>query len=806
MHSNTKKAKVPYDDISRILLDCIFNALKVCVNKNGNLKPSDKILLKCFNPFFTKKYIRGQNPHLFAGNTSKAKYETRLTKVVLHAYHEIQEDSKIGRGVNIPSPLHILYNILTFPDEPQSAAYALLYCRSLLYETFKVFPEHPLIPNGFKSFNIDNVTQALNTFKSYAVESNNIPQTENVPEQLMLAHFLAMKGVFYLRFGTKEGRKAIKDKDELLDFTLVYLNSKKINGSSESKKAFEFHKLNFYEELPESATLMNELSGIPIPIRGAETIFQGGIKTDSNSNLVVRISGEPGTGKTSLALALCAVLSPFNTFTYYMTLEENPDDLRNRLFSLIPSYLKKLSIYNPDVKSWFSAEKIPLGNKNRLEFFESEYIDQIYEKLKKKKTELRKESLPAVCPLLIVIDSIRVLLNEDNLNLEKFIEKCKKLNAVIILISANDERFHNEIDYMIDTVLHLKYSGTENQNEKPVRILQLTKTRHQISRPGSHVFHLSGEKGIRIAPQLPSQIDKKEKIKKPQPSKDHFINFFNEYSILKNSRLHSQIQLPINSKQQLKIWDKSQILLHGYGSSGKAGLALSILLSPPINKKDKNIINSYLGKYRAKVLIISLLYPDDYYKDLKEKIIKRQNLNINYSHSAIIKTLYFYSGYLTPEDFIGRILRELDAAILDGEPYTGILLDGLHNVSLQFRNLQECDMLWPTLYGLLIKYNITILNTFTNFDIDKYHKPTDHTDSELLLKGQLPLLHSLVGSNDYYITIEPPSEMEQKEYEGKYIITFRSVIRQGQKNIKYVWDREERRLFEYRPEGINSSE
>ena len=799
MEPNKLKAKVPFDDIGIILLDCIFHALKVCVKESGKLNPSDPILLKCFEPFFTRKYIRGQNPHLFAGNTSKAKYETRLTKVVLHAYHEIQADSKIGRGINIPSPLHILYNILTFPDEPQSSAYALLFCRSLLFETFKVFPEHPLMPTGYKSFNIDNVTNALNTFKSYAVESNNIPQSENVPDQLMLAHFLAMKGVFYFRFGTKEGRKAIKDRDELLNFTLTYLNSKNINGPLDSKKAFEFHKLNFFDELPESATLMNELSGIPIPIRGAETIFQGGIKTDSNSNLVLRISGEPGTGKTSLALALCAVLSPFNTFSYYMTLEENPDDLRNRLFSLIPSYLKKLSVYNPDVKSWFWAEKIPLGSKNRLEFFESEYIDQIYEKLKKKKTEFRRGYLPAVCPLVIIIDSIRVLLNEDNSNLDRFIEKCKKLNAIIVLISANDESFHNEIDYMIDTVIHLKYSGTENQNEKPIRILQLTKTRHQISRPGSHVFHLSGEKGVRIAPQLPSQIDKKEIIKRPQPSKDNFINFFNEIYSFKNSRTNLMPKLIDNTKQQLRIWDKSQILLHGHGSSGKAGLALSILLSPPLNKKYKNIINSDFGAYRAKVLIISLLYPDEYYREIKEKIIKRQNQKTNINHNALIKTLFFYSGYITPEDFIGKILRELDAAILNGEAYTGILLDGLHNVSLQFRNLQECDMLWPTLYGLLIKYSITIINTFTNFDIDKYHKSTDHTDNELLLKGQLPLLHSLVGSNDYYITIEPPSEKEQKVCEGRYIITFRSVIRQEQKIIKYIWDRERRILHDYLP-------
>lgn len=802
---NVYKADIPFADLGLVLLDCIFNALSYIVELEikevgskvkgssshlVNLSSSDVNIRKIFEPFLNHKSNKrlGINTHFSAGNKKKEGFELRIIRILLQTYREVQEDSRSGQGFCLPSPLYILYQILTVPDEPQSSAYAVLFCRSLLFETFRVFPDHPFIPNRYTPFNISDVNTSLNTFISITSINQNIPISESVPTQVMLAHYLAMKGIFYLRFGSIGRQETAKEKKHILAMAKQYLDSKSILGYAGVKKSFEFHKLSYYDELPEAATLMNELCGIPIPIRGAETIFQGGVKTDSNSNLVLRISGEPGSGKTTFALALCAAMSPFNTFTYYISLEENPKDLKNRLYSLIPGYLKKMSIYNDDVDSWFVPQKAPLASTNRLEYFEAEYIDKIYERMIKKAGYNVNNALPAVCPFIIVIDSIRILLNEEKSNLDRFIEKCKKLNAIIILISANDEKFHQEIDYLVDLVVHLKHSGTNSQKEKPTRILQLSKTRHQISRPGSHVFHLSGEKGLRISPQLPSQIDKKEKISKPIASSEYYINFFNECK--KDKTAHSA---------SIKIWDKSQILLHGYGSSGKAGLSLSILLSPL--KSDKNPLSDdySLNVFRRKVLVISLLYPEKYYKDLKNRISKRIQPNTNERDiKSKIDCLYFYSGYITPEDFISRILRKLDAAILEGEPFTGVLLDGLHNVSLQFSNLRENDMVWPALYSLLVKYHLTIVTTFTNFLIDNENKSGSSDDNEILLKGHKPLLHGLVQASDYLFTVQPPEIKHEFMYTGRYIVNLKSAIRHKLKNEKFVWDRESLQLQEYK--------
>ncbi|MDR1408649.1 MAG: hypothetical protein LBJ23_11495, partial [Tannerella sp.] len=493
---------------------------------------------------------------------------------------------------------------------------------------------------------------------------------------------------------------------------------------------------------------------------------QGGLKTDSKSNLIIRISGDAGTGKTSLALALSAALSPYGTQLFYLSLEEKVDDLRNKLYSLIPEYLTGLSFYN-DIAGWFYPLEIPLIEfDNVSERFTHFYkaVDKIQETLNVNNNipEKAAELLPAVCPMVIVIDSIRPFINE-GANLEKFIEKCRALHAIVILTSSKD--FHHDIDYMVDVVINLKYIDTETQKEKPERIFQLLKTRHQSSRPGAHVFHLS-KNSLYISPQLPSQIDKVNILPRLLPSGKYYNNFFKE-----NTQYTTK----------LVLWDKSQILLHGYGSSGKAGLALSLLMSPLKRRQEKYADSSdpYILKKR-KTLVISMLYSQKYYAGLARKMIKKESAFQN-SH---LECLCFYSGYLTSEDFINKILTKLDTAILNGEPFTGILLDGLHNASLQFPKLQMDDMVWSTLYSLLAKYYLTIVTTYTNFKIE------DGIDRNagILLKGDKQLLDLIIQSSDYYLSVDKTT----KEAAGKYRVTLNSAIRHRMKipGEFFIWDRE----------------
>jgi hypothetical protein len=779
MSSTEKQVNVPYSMVGIELLQCIFNALGYIIDEDNNVN-DDKLKInikKSFESFI----LRAKDHHL-------KDYE-RMYNILRTAYNNVQENSKSSEGYCIPSPLSILFQILTVPDAPQSAAYVLLFCRSLLYETFHVFPKHPSFTNSdYTPFDSEDISKSLYIFVNYTKQDKNISETKNKPAQSMLIHYLALKNIFYMRF---------KDKNDAHN----YLKSRKINNDIIK---IEFHKLKEYNSLPNASSLMNELCGIPIPLEGMDTIFQGGLKTKSNSNLVIRISGQPGSGKTSLALAFAASMAPFGTFTYYISLgEEESEDLKTRLGSLVPEYLKELSIYpsNHGVDSWFLSDNVSIYKNKQTESnyfidcFTEGYLDKIFSVLKEKQNDIDMGYFPSVCPLIIVIDSIRPFLGED---LNKFVEKCRPLKALIILISPNDEQYHSDIDYMVDTVINLKHVGSERPEEKPTRIIQLTKTRYQAARHGAHVFHLSGKNGIRVSPQLPSQVDKREIVSNRRPSDSVYINFFNEY----NGNSTTNTNVP-----RLQIWDKSQILLHGYGSTGKAGLALALLLYP-FRMKDLEQEDKEISKKR-KILIVSLLYPEEYYNNLENRIKERYKNKTK--DNAQIECICFYSGHLSSEDFINKILNKLDTAVLEGEPFTGILLDGLHNATLQFPKLQKSDTVWSTLYSLLTKYYLTIVTTYTNFIVENDKNRDDkflNKDDKFLLKGSEILLDILFQSADYSFTIRKPNDEDNKLSrqknvikKGQYVVTLKSAIKHriGTNDENFLWDREDLLLEGYNP-------
>jgi len=759
-------AEILYADSGMKLLACIKNALKSCIDLNVTGGIYDDNLGKKIENSLHSSYPFLMEFHLL-GNTK------RLTKIVLNEYNNVQEYSKNSKGSCIPSPLAILYQMLTIPNEPQSAAYVTLFCRSLLFERFKVFPSHSLFPKGYTQFNISDINTHLEAIFKHYYNVHERSDSDNVYN--MLIHYLALKGIFYLRFDDNDG--AVK-----------YLKQEDLSSNN-----MKFRKIFYYKDFPDASTLMNELAGIPIPIMGMDTIFQGGLKTNSKSNLVMKISGQAGTGKTSFALALSAAMAPFGTFSYYISLEEEPEDLENRLESLIPEYLDELlSKYNKrDLKSWFLADMVVPDSDNKemeafgMEAFIKEYINKISVALKEKRNVYDRNLLPSVCPLIIVIDNIRSFGREKNLG--KFVMECRKLDALTIIISSPTEEHFDDIDYMVDVVINLKYEGTGSLKEKPSRSLQLLKTRHQISRYGTHVFHLSAKDGIHISPQLPSQIDKKETISRFIPSSEYYIDFFTDYRN-KSSRTYKT--------RNLYIWDKSQLLLYGYESTGKAGLALTILLHPlRKSEKERPIKEDSLILSKRKVLIISLLYPEGYYSRLTQEI-RRSYRDIINENNTEIECLCFYSGYLSPEDFINKILVKLDTAILEGNPFTGILLDGLHNATLQFPKLQKSDMVWGTLYSLLAKYRLTSVTTFTTFIVNEEEKNT------ILSEGGNALQEIIFQAADYSFNIRKFKNEDKLEdhiiENGQYVVSLKSAIRHKMtlsKDEIFIYDREELILY-----------
>jgi KaiC/GvpD/RAD55 family RecA-like ATPase len=790
---------MPYGNIADKLLDSIFIAMKFCYNNIDNLTINNSNYSEQnLNRELTEIYdwiakeipfSSGKDKHLISGFQKKA-LPSRISKITINALKKSLSQDEFY----LPSPLFILYQFLGVPEFPQSYSFALIVCRSLIFKRFKINLDRNLnIPKWTNIFEQD-IGEIVNTFRNYYQIRDIAPFTEKSPAGISVAHFLAMKGYFLLRFGSK-GRKNVIKREYRLKELLNYLESKNINGIPEDKSLYEFRLSNEYVDIPDAPEIINEFFGVPLPIRGCDTIFFNGLNTlNKKSGLVMSISGKAGTGKTSLALAIASNLSPFHTKCNYISFEEDTESLEFRINSITPNYLKKLSIYNSDIKKWFRAVKLEIP-KNKIDEVNL-YLDEIYRIIIERQIT---NSVPInnIFPLIIVIDSINGMITENSQSyaeLEAFIQKLKKFNALIMLISGDKVPQNIKMDYLVDIEINLKYSDVNNLMVKPQRIFELRKTRNQISRPGSHIFHLSGSSGFRIAPQLPSQLDKRNIIKRPLPEFKSIIPILNIWGPKDN----------IIKGKYLNLYQRSQILIHGSGSSGKAGLGLKILMTPSIYSDEYELFNKKRFDkfdkdiYKQNILIISFLYPDNYYKHLRELILTFNNKIYPNLLKPSLDYMTFYPGFLSPEDLIDKISRKLDSGIQNGEPFTGILIDGLHNVSLQFKNLQERPMVWPMLYSMILKYKLTVVTTFTTFNIEDTNKISEY-DKKLILQGQLPLLHVLVQATDFYLNLESKQNIEgnikinndEKKIPNRYFLNVKSAINQNLPVFNLEWRRNE---------------
>ncbi|MBL7701091.1 MAG: AAA family ATPase [Ferruginibacter sp.] len=821
---------LPYSDIFSDLLMQIHRALGYCYEKHKRreiLTESDKQLQEFFSKFAVKYRQSGLNRHITKGLTKseqkKQNVYPRISKIIIQAFQQVQESKK---NVNykaevLPSPFQILYHILTVPSEPQTSAYPFILCRSVFFYFLGVHPKNPELPKSNSElaiFTEEDILNSIRSFRNHIKIQLRWPDPRLNPERFssrinfLTAHVLGVKGIAHLWFTSDK---------ELLAFCSPSEKKESLAVLKElySRPKYHFRLSNLYTELPNASEVINWIFGLPMPIRGADILFHGGLKKTSSSGLVISLHGQPGTGKTSAALSIAATLSPLKTTCIYLSLEEEEEDLTIRLQTLVPEYLKELSIYDNETKtkkevttsskiSWFTPFKIN-SNLN---------ISELTDILKLLKSDLQQKQIndfisnknsfliPAVSPLFIVIDNINELFadkvfgNETYEKLEKFIQQCRDMGALVLLVAAEDIPNKIKLDYLVDVAIHLKQTGLDKQHEKTIRIFQLIKTRNQVSRQGSHIFHLSNPKGFRISPQVPSQLDKREKIRRLLPSEENVI------PVLKNLSGKRKVEY----KNFLSLASQSQILVHGFGSSGKAGFGLKLLLTPVLSKQElESSPGQTTGKLFAiknikknKVLIVSFLYPEEYYDALVTKI-KRQLHGIFTGYQDSLSICFvkaFYAGYLTPEDFVYKIVRLLDEANLEGEPYSGILLDGLHNVFLQFKNLQESHMIWPLLYSILARYNLTVVTTFTNFSLSERHITDRFSDSRnssqspddfmLMQQGQKPFLHGLVKAADYYFVLEEIVD-DKNNFERSYWLSVRSSIRQNPPTDILEWDRQD---------------
>lgn len=240
-------------------------------------------------------------------------------------------------------------------------------------------------------------------------------------------------------------------------------------------------------------------------------------------------------------------------------------------------------------------------------------------------------------------------------------------------------------------------------------------------------------------------------------------------------------------------------MITGKGSGGKSGFALKLLTMPMLSDEEEVRPELELSgektnvfKIDRRILVISFLYESSYYDELLSLIVKRRRFDTSTAKpepKILLDVMSFYPGFLPPEVFVGKIVQKLHEAILDGFPFDAVLIDGLHNVFLQFPKLQDALMVWPILLEILRIVGVTVVTTHTHFDVFGMGQGTQiATDVEMANRRVAPLLQALINSADYYIDISPQGHRAFDE--GKlFKIEIVNAIGQDVAPSKLSWDR-----------------
>jgi hypothetical protein len=404
-------------------------------------------------------------------------------------------------------------------------------------------------------------------------------------------------------------------------------------------------------------------------------------------------------------------------------------------------------------------------------------------------------------------------------------------------------------------MIELAREGFDNPKDKPRRYFRLLKARRQPARIGAHVFHLKGNGGFRLKPSADarSQAAKSELWWDPDPRAEIFLTDDPPAGF----RQHDSKQTYANA---LPIRNFGQILVIGKGSSGKAGFGLYLLHRRWFDRRmflDKRILQEdllqlplledqahqnipaqlehALAKKQAiedasmfvplespfletRVLVISFLYQRSYYDVLTIRLAARRRGKPTRKHGygsaekltsmefsplpdrMRTDTIELYPGLLSVEDFIAKVEKALELAEADGLPYTGVLIDGLHNVFVQFPALENESSFWGMFYNILRRRRVTVVTTHTEFDIQGDSTGGNFTrdsgsaslvyDFEQAQRKMAPLLSAIVSASDYMFELSARNEGRRVRYQ----VTPLGAVGYDIGGITFEWQKERLRL------------
>lgn len=199
------------------------------------------------------------------------------------------------------------------------------------------------------------------------------------------------------------------------------------------------------------------------------------------------------------------------------------------------------------------------------------------------------------------------------------------------------------------------------------------------------------------------------------------------------------------------IFDSSHVFINGEGPGNKAGLAMKIALGPlSTSRGGKSIAR------RRKVLILSFLYAEEHYRRIFNQlryVFRRELRGEGDTDRAMsYEVVQLYPGHYRPEQLFNRIEWKIREAELSGDKFTGVIIDGIHNIHHQFPDIEAYPIFWPQMFALLRSRSHMIVTTNTTFPGQEGERSYGAFSDNATINT---LLHSLVQKTDFRFHLSP---------------------------------------------------
>ncbi|MDH4981876.1 ATPase domain-containing protein [Hyphomicrobium sp. D-2] len=697
------------------------------------------------------------------------------------------------------SPFFFLRQMLVSPEFGASDAYAHALIRAELFALTLEFSERiegkpdaegDAFDRVRAIIRFDQVANSLQKAESYRENRDTFyPAT---PTDFIVGHLLASRGLAVLAFapGKMRYQPARKNERPLLGRDTFLAGKELVSKTA----VYEFRFLDTVRRLPSPSELVNELDGYPVPLPGGDAIFARGLRSTGSNGLVGQISGASGSGKTSLALALGISYAPLGVSTLYVSCEEQHEDLRNRILTLTPPFIARTASFPRKIEDWFYSTHLDHNQSEHTRKAVFDFIDEIIALYQREGVEPSSQTPPGLPAWFVVFDGLHEMVSRENPDqqvelLRSLVSKLRSLGAFVLILTAEiDSPALRELDYTVDFVARLDQDSNQESPSEYKRKFILHKTRLQFARTGTHTLHISKRDGVKLYPHLSAELDSYAHLNWKAPDKQRYYDFL-------LTGVNADDPRPL-----VEVFERAQILVAGRGSTGKAGFALKLLMKPILGEVDTqrslfDKVSDAQHRYPdpRRIMVVSFLYNSSYYQDLQRRIETALALD---SREKFRKQIIFvdhlplYPGFLAPEVFLSKVIEKYEGAAVSGCPYHGVLIDGLHNVFLQFPRLQATPTLWSILFQLMRLFGLTLVTTHTHFDVHGLERPSQfRSDVELASQRVSPLLQALVNSADFYFDLsrtDPTFGIASATVPIELVTALGQDVRPSQ----YGWDRE----------------